>query len=108
MLGSRFPCCVFGICHETQQAVGTLYRVYQNVGASISGRNGRFEPFSFAKYPCYMNLVTSCLFHYENGYHICIIFQICFTTSAPYSGVKIDFAPHIKDETWNEDISFQL
>ena len=28
---SRFPCCVFGICHETQQAVVTLYRVYQNV-----------------------------------------------------------------------------
>ena len=57
-----------------------------------------------------LNLVTSCLFHYENGYHICIIFQICFTTSAPSSGVKIDFAPHIKDETWNEDIycsSFQ-
>ena len=71
-----------------------------------------------------LNLVTSYLFHSENGYHICIIFQICFTTSAPSSGVNIDmckywiwssgvnidFAPHIKDETWNEDIycsSFQ-
>ena len=85
----------FGICHGTQQAVVTAYRVYQNVWTSISGRNERFGPFSL------QNIHVWCMKgELESAWYAKELkipsWEAIFTTLGA-------LAPHIEDEPRNEE-----
>ena len=94
-----FPAVFFhislGICHGTQQAVVTAYRVYQNVWTSISGRNERFEPFFLQNiHVWYMKGELESAW-YAKELKICS-WEAIFTTLGA-------LAPHIEDEPRNEE-----
>ena len=94
-----FPAVFFhislGICHGTQQAVVTAYRVYQNVWTSISGRNERFEPFFLQNiHVWYMKgELESAWYAKELKIRS---WEAIFTTLGA-------LAPHIEDEPRNEE-----
>ena len=84
-----------GICHGTQQAVVTAYRVYQNVWTSISGRSERFEPFFLQNiHVWYMKgELESAWYAKELKIRS---WEAIFTTLGA-------LAPHIEDEPRNEE-----